>query len=379
MMRLRLHGKNRVMKEFTNSARSDGLVLRHWERKGGAAEQLAYPFSRFNVKVDVPRYTDAEYEHLAEPDPEWTREETDYLFELCREYDLRFPIIWDRYEYPGGGTPPRSMEDIKARFYKVSRQLMELRTPVAQMTPEQTAHYNLLDFKKEQEVARKKMAERLFSRSSEEVREEQMLLTEFKRILTNQEAMYEERRDLFQRLNVPIQSGSIAAYQGSQGLTHLRDVLMASSDKSKKRKSIAMSGAAHGANGTGADHNGQQTPTGVSSGRDGPGPAAAAARRRQLTAEEEEAFGVTYPEKLTSGIKFRSAMVPTNPRGVTQQKSAQALAQLGISNKLTMPTARTLAKYEQLQAALANLLDTKKLLDKLEQEARVLKAQSEKE
>lgn len=41
-------------------------------------------------------------------DPEWTREETDYLFNLIREYDSRFYIINDRYDFPGG--PLRSME-----------------------------------------------------------------------------------------------------------------------------------------------------------------------------------------------------------------------------------------------------------------------------
>jgi SANT/Myb-like domain of DAMP1 len=41
-------------------------------------------------------------------DPEWSKEETDYLFNLICEYDSRFYIVADRYEFPGG--PPRSME-----------------------------------------------------------------------------------------------------------------------------------------------------------------------------------------------------------------------------------------------------------------------------
>ena len=35
-------------------------------------------------------------------DPSWTKEETDYLFNLVREYDGRFYVVHDRYEYPGG-------------------------------------------------------------------------------------------------------------------------------------------------------------------------------------------------------------------------------------------------------------------------------------
>ena len=48
-------------------------------------------------------------------DPEWTKEETDYLFNLVREYDSRFYIVADRYEFATG--PPRSME---VRYVRVS-------------------------------------------------------------------------------------------------------------------------------------------------------------------------------------------------------------------------------------------------------------------
>lgn len=41
-------------------------------------------------------------------DKEWTKEETDYLFELVKEYDLRWQVIADRYDFIGGR--PRSME-----------------------------------------------------------------------------------------------------------------------------------------------------------------------------------------------------------------------------------------------------------------------------
>ena len=41
-------------------------------------------------------------------DPEWSKEETDYLFETIEDYDSRFLIVHDRYEFPGG--VPRSLE-----------------------------------------------------------------------------------------------------------------------------------------------------------------------------------------------------------------------------------------------------------------------------
>jgi len=41
-------------------------------------------------------------------DKEWTKEETDYLFNLVQEYDTRWYIIHDRYSYPEG--IPRTLE-----------------------------------------------------------------------------------------------------------------------------------------------------------------------------------------------------------------------------------------------------------------------------
>jgi SANT/Myb-like domain of DAMP1 len=46
--------------------------------------------------------------YLPAPDKEWMKEETDHLFELARDYDCRFYIVADRYDYAGG--PERSME-----------------------------------------------------------------------------------------------------------------------------------------------------------------------------------------------------------------------------------------------------------------------------
>jgi len=83
-----------------------------------------YPFARYNAKSPDYSYSQEEYTQFLEgswfftivqlhnltplADPEWTREETDYLFNLIREYDSRFYIVNDRYDFPGG--PLRSME-----------------------------------------------------------------------------------------------------------------------------------------------------------------------------------------------------------------------------------------------------------------------------
>jgi hypothetical protein len=35
-------------------------------------------------------------------DKDWTKEETDYLFRVVQEYDSRWYIVHDRYDFPGG-------------------------------------------------------------------------------------------------------------------------------------------------------------------------------------------------------------------------------------------------------------------------------------
>ena len=41
-------------------------------------------------------------------DTEWTKDETDYLFTIVKQYDQRWYVIYDRYQYPGGRE--RSLE-----------------------------------------------------------------------------------------------------------------------------------------------------------------------------------------------------------------------------------------------------------------------------
>jgi DNA methyltransferase 1-associated protein 1 len=56
-------------------------------------------------------------------DDDWSREETDYLFDLLRKYDLRFLVVADRWEYPS----QRTVEDLKHRYYSVCRKLIRAR------------------------------------------------------------------------------------------------------------------------------------------------------------------------------------------------------------------------------------------------------------
>lgn len=129
----------RSRKPFRNPARAtlagedgeeEGLVLTHWVKSH--VDPPAYVFARFNVACDVTSYSDAEFAGAIAPhhDPasKWTKDETDVLFKLCRRFDLRWVVIADRYNTnPIAKGALRSVEDIKYRYYEVTRLLDEFR------------------------------------------------------------------------------------------------------------------------------------------------------------------------------------------------------------------------------------------------------------
>ncbi|KAI4468424.1 dna methyltransferase 1-associated protein 1 family member [Holotrichia oblita] len=99
---------------FTNPARTDGAVFYHWRRPSD--EPKEYPFAKFNKKLEIPTYTENEYNQHLKSDG-WTKEETDHLMDLVKRFDMRFIIMADRYDTEKFSK--RSVEDLKERYYKV--------------------------------------------------------------------------------------------------------------------------------------------------------------------------------------------------------------------------------------------------------------------
>ena len=89
-----------IWHQFENPAREDQFQLAHWTKEKESDEP--YQFARFNRKAQVITYTDDEYkQHIVPHDTkrrtEWTRQETDCLFDLCERFQLKFIVIADRY------------------------------------------------------------------------------------------------------------------------------------------------------------------------------------------------------------------------------------------------------------------------------------------
>ena len=408
------------MTPFTNPARKDGLVLLHWKRKKLATvaapgepatpadvktedgtdskstqSEPEYHFAKFDVKVNVPNYADSEYESLLKSD-DWTKEETDYLVNLALEYDLRWIVMADRYDYRPPHPPPndeamavavahkpRTMEDMKARYYEVSAKIMAYRHPLSSMsTNEFELHEKMTKFNPTQEMTRKKLAEALLSRSPEEIREEEILLGELKRIVMNQERFSEERKELYSRLDAPPSNGSIAMYESSQGLGQLMQTLLAV-DKKKRRALMgpndgASSPAAAGPQSSTGQGNGRDQRNSIGSATNKKGSVSLPPTQRQLSSREEAKFGVTHHERLTSGVQFRSARIDKlvlAKSAAQSTKLQEALTELGIPHKAVMPTAKVCTEYERLIQGVQTLLDVRKVSEKVESEIRVLQAQ----
>ena len=393
---------------FENQSREDGLRLKHWVKQLSQSatpaptiiqrseesknSQDVYHFAKYNYKPAIPTYTDAEYEqHLQSK--EWTKEETDYLFNLVRDFDLRWILIEDRYDYlPSAPTTDinlqaalvvptnlRSMEDLKARYYEVAAKTILLYHPQAQMTEaEFEIHEGMTKFDPERERRRKEIARSLLLRSPEEIKEEEILLAELRRIVANEERFLEERQELYNRLDHPIAQAGTAMYETASGLQSLVQSLYYS-DKNKKRRSLAAGETSSPAQNT-------STPTTARDSRRDVTTSSAAGKKkgslvhntRVLTLEEEKRFGVSTHDRLNSGVSFRSSRVDKLVLAKSQIQSAKlqdAIRELNIPLRPRMPTIAVCAEYEKLIIIIHNLLDARKVSERINNEIRIAKVQ----
>ncbi|PHH64120.1 hypothetical protein CDD81_4995 [Ophiocordyceps australis] len=422
------------LRAFHNSGRHDQtLLLRHWRRVGGkedgAGPQDAQPpsltqpeaaqvedsaFAKYSVQISVPQYSDEQYQQLLYND-DWTKQETAYLMDSVQEYDLRWPVIWDRYDWNPPATNgvadadgdeskavihqarSRSMEDLKARYYDIAAKMMVAHKPAQFMTQaEYEMHETMANYSPQQEKARKDFAMSTLSRSREEMREEESLLLEIKRILTKSERFNEERRELYHRLDYPQAEQDISSFKTSSGLQQLLQNLVAV-DKSKKRKSVGGHDGTSpaGANGpqSAAAESGKRDSAASASHRDGAGVPSSGTNkksqekqpqekqplqeRRKLNAHEEAIYGVTHHERLGSGPTFRTEKINklfSHKSNQQQIRINNMLNELDIPLKLAMATAVTTAQYELLVTAVSSLLEARKTSDKLDAEIKIEQA-----
>ncbi|KAG0224890.1 swr complex subunit [Actinomortierella wolfii] len=133
---------------FVNPMRDDDLVLHHWQKTMTDPNEEYY-FTRYNKIINLQEYTPEEYtKHLQDPD--WTMEETAYLWDLCRRFDLRWVVIQDRYEWPPreedamayrtiAGVVPKPEPSAQAAFSSSSSAPSDTTTSAATAATSETA------------------------------------------------------------------------------------------------------------------------------------------------------------------------------------------------------------------------------------------------
>jgi len=128
-----------VWAPFSSSARQDGALFHHWVKSH--VEYPDYPYARFDVHLDFLHYTEEEYDlfckgtekDLDEGYAPWTKSETDILLNLCKQYELRWPVIYDRYRQllEDNGVKLRTVEELQYRYYTISTALTKARVEAA--------------------------------------------------------------------------------------------------------------------------------------------------------------------------------------------------------------------------------------------------------
>ncbi|KAF8165527.1 SWR1-complex protein 4 [Crassisporium funariophilum] len=340
------------LRTFKNSAREDNLELQHWV-KSTIDPASEYTFAKYNIQPTKYTYSQDEYTRFLE-DKEWTKEETDYLFRTVQDYDSRWYIVHDRYEYPEG--PNRTLEDLKDRYYSVCRKLVR-NLPWG---GDEAAKAQLLasfQFDKERELTRKKYLLSLENRTPAQIAEEEALYVEIKR-LEQTERKFKKERDGLLRTLAGIDSGlpDIVEDDGiALGIT---------TDGKKKKKGGGL-----------MDVDSPATPSTASA------PVVKRVHNAKNAAYDAQ-HCIIRTDIPATAVATKAAHQPAYlrsfklpiPKAAIAPKITQALAELGISHsRLVMPTRENIAQLESLLDATTALVETKRVADKVDQDIQVLK------
>lgn len=371
---------------FHDTARKDDLKLRHWIRGSGQlTENQPYPFERYNTSLSLPSFTEDEYRQCEQEGKDWSYQETKELFGLCADFDLRWHVIYDRYE----NKKHRSLEDLKERFYSFSAKVIEHQN---KEPDEKTATFlnALKSFNKEHEIERKAHLARLLERSPAEIAEEESLIIEARKFELYAKKTLSERSALLRLLDSPQTSGSINHHMNSQGISQLYASLLSNDNKFKRRKmetpvppTIPLAAASNPnayLNGSKKRLNSRQLLGRLDPRHQNSDIDKSAIHEfidSKLSKQDKEIFGLTYhEERITSGVALRSSKIASFKPSL-QAKIQATLNELGIAVKPTMPTKRTIEEFDKLIQAINVLLDAKKSCDKLETEINLIKAQQD--
>ncbi|XP_012553597.1 DNA methyltransferase 1-associated protein 1 isoform X1 [Hydra vulgaris] len=310
---------------FLNPARSDNLMLYHWRRKQEDGKE--YPFAKFGKLNNQVSYSDEEYElYLQSESDGWTREELDHLFELSRQFDRRFVIMFDRYDIDK--YPDRCMEDLKQKYYNVVQKLIKVRT-----LPGQEPKDLPPNFDGEHEKNRKEQLIQIFNRTPEQVEEEEMLVSELKKIESRKKDRERKSQEVTKLIHaVDAKPGQMLE---QQHLLKLNGSDIQSNKKlGKKKKRL----------------------------------------ENDLKAINKDQSGVKFPDIKGSGVFLRSSKLKMPPSIGNKKSKAveQLLEELGV-DIIPMPTEEICQSFNELRNQLLLLYELKQAMGNCEYELQSMK------
>ncbi|PJF20014.1 hypothetical protein PSACC_00187 [Paramicrosporidium saccamoebae] len=280
-----------------------------------------------NVIACLP-YTDDVYEtHLRCED--WSRKETDYLFDLCNQFNCRFVLVADRYNFDGS---LRSMEDMRERYYQVEAKLSSLRGEPSYTYDKEGDRHRRLTISQ--------------PRDSDSLREEALLSSLLSAMRLDLPAITQARERLL--LTCGGLGQQLLAH--AQTLPELLGMRRKSVDSKNSKKNAARKEARK--------------------------------RRAGQATEESEIYGQAgpshvgrKPKPVTANTLVRSADLKTIRVGLTRHVD-KLLQEKGLCNFLLLtlkfivnrpvvPTVQVCKKFDELRGLLAKMAEAQKNLDAL--------------
>ncbi|GAA6032693.1 hypothetical protein JCM8097_000745 [Rhodosporidiobolus ruineniae] len=349
------------------------LVLKHWVKDlppnfvEGAPD---HKFAKFNTSSQPFEYTDDEYAMWLKAD-DWSKAETDHLFELAHRYDLRFIVMADRWEL----SSERGVDALKNRYYSICRMLAANRPGPK---PADEAEKEKLDkarvdsvqqfhFDMNRELERKAYLRSLLERTPAQIAEEDFLYVESRRIEQNYHKIAAERAELLHLLagregvGVPAGAGmQVGVGGGAKGVAGgMVGGVPGLPVKKQKGPGWEVGGPGIGLPDGWAGEGSKRKQT--------------AAEDAAMCIERHPAPSVSAPKSnMWPSMTIRSSRLAPVKSSLAQ-KVAAALAELGQTTSLVMPTKANLARLDELQASLGQMVELKKAVDRVQGEIRLVR------
>lgn len=239
----------------------------------------------------------------------------------------------------------RSYEEILARFFDVSKKILEYRNPLP--SPDMKNLIDSFSFNLSDAIERRNKLSELYSRSAKDIEDEMIGWNHLKK-MENELISLISDKDQLRKLLQPNFSDYLLP------LNRIISETQYSRKKSRKHKSLVSSDFK------------LSIKTASSKKKKDVGPSSASSSASTPTVQ-------TKKEKKGGGVLVRSQTLTMPKSHATQQKVTSMLEELGVPIFPKMPTQKTCQHYQELTQSILSLLDIKKHAERLENELHSLK------